>query len=121
MAHIMNVQIKMIAPKKWRQDELLARSKNVTAGGLAMALRHHPMFYPDASRARIGPACDIASRKNPRHVRLQKLVDHYAVVGGDARLFGYGDVWAHADPNDYQVAIQFRRVIELHKTIFNCR
>ena len=105
MTNIMNVEIEMIAPEKWRQGEWLARSENITRGDLAMALRHDPMFHPDASRARIGPTRDIASRKNPRHVRLQKLIDQYTVVGRDARLFGDGDVWANADPNDHQIAI----------------
>src|SRR6266545_1099439 len=100
----MNVQIKMIAPEKWRQGEWLAHSENITRGGLAMALRHDPMFHPDASRARIRPTRDIARGKNPRHVRLQKLIDQHAVVGRDARLFCDGDVWAHANPNDHQIA-----------------
>src|SRR5262245_8392972 len=121
MANVMNVQIKVITPEKWRQNEWLARSENVTRGGLTMALRHHPMFHPDASRARIGPTRDVASRKNPRHVRLQKFVNQYAIVDCNACLFGYGDVWAHPDSNDHQITLYFRPVIELHISILNCR
>src|SRR5205814_1093669 len=112
MTNVMNVQIEMVAPEKWRQDEWLARSENIARGGLAMPLRHDPMFHSDTSRTRIGPACDIAGSKNSRDICLQEFVNQNAIVSRDACLFGNGGVWTHADTDDHQIAIQFGPVIE---------
>src|SRR4030095_10209223 len=54
MTDVTNLQIEMIAPEKRRHDKRLARSENITRSGLALALRHDPMFHPDPARARIG-------------------------------------------------------------------
>src|SRR5207245_3210794 len=67
---IADVQIEMIAPKKRWNSERLARAENVARRSLPLPLSHHPVLYPDAACARIGPARDIAGGKNFRYVRL---------------------------------------------------
>src|SRR5258708_7251836 len=105
MTNVMNVQIEMIAPEKWRHDEWLARSENITRGGLAGPWRHDQMSHPDATRARIGPTRNIARRKDSRHICLQKFIHQNAVVGRDACLFGQGSVRTYSHSYDHHVAI----------------
>src|SRR5439155_18033278 len=104
----------MIAPEKRRRDKTLARAENVPRSSLALSLCYDPMFYPDATGARVWPAGDVAGRKNSRDICLQKFVNQNAVIDRDARLFGKRSIRANADSNDNQLAIQNCSVIELH-------
>src|SRR5436190_20934053 len=103
----------MITPKERRHGKWFARSKNITRGGLALALGHHPVLYADATRAWIRPARDVAGRKNPRHVRFQKFINQHSVVGRDTRFLGQASIRSHAYSHDHQIAIQFGSVVEL--------
>src|SRR5689334_18686386 len=41
---VMNVDIEMVAPEKWRHNEPLLGAQNVARRGLTLSLSHHPMF-----------------------------------------------------------------------------
>ena len=111
------MQIEMIAPEKWRHGKTLTRAQNIACRCLALALGHYPVLDAYAARTRIGPAGDVAGGKNSRHVRFQKFVDQNAVVSRDPCFFSKRSVWAYADSNDHQVAIQDCSVIELHVSV----
>src|SRR5205823_8396710 len=70
VTHIMDVQVKMIAPEKWRHDERFARAEHIPSSSLALSLRNDPVLHSDTACAGIGPACDVAGSKYSRHVRL---------------------------------------------------
>src|SRR5213083_287294 len=80
---VADMQIEMIAPEKWRSDELLASAENIPRRGLPLSLGHYPMLHPNVACARIGPARNIAGGKNSRDVRLQQFIDQHAVVSGN--------------------------------------
>src|SRR5206468_5426006 len=63
---VADMQIEMIAPEKWRSDELLASAENIPRRGLPLSLGHYPMLHPNVACARIGPARNIAGGKNSR-------------------------------------------------------
>ena len=114
---IMDVQIEMIAPEKWRHSKTLTRAENVARCCLALALGHHPVLDTYTARAWIEPAGDVAGSKNSRHVRFQKFVHQNAVICRDSCFFSKRSVWAYADSNDHQVAIQSCSVIQLHLSL----
>ena len=74
MTDVVDVQIEMIAPEEWRECERFACAENIARGSLTLALSHNPVFHPDAARARIRPARNVARGKNSRNVCFQKLV-----------------------------------------------
>src|SRR6184192_1163579 len=76
---------------------ILGARENVPRSSLAVSLRYDPMFDPDATGARLGPAGDVAGCKNSRDICLQKLVNQNAVIDRDARLFGKRSIRANAD------------------------
>src|SRR5262245_7088170 len=101
MTDVVDVQIEMIAPEKWRDDERLARSEHVPGGSLTLALRDDPVLHANAARARIGPARNVARGKNSGNVRFQKLVYQHTVVSRDARLLSKMRVWANANSDNH--------------------
>src|SRR6188474_148486 len=119
MTDVMDVQIKMIAPEEWRSRERLARAENIARGGLTLALSDNPVFHADSAGARIWPARNVARGKNSGNVRFQKLIYQHAVVSRDACLFNKTRVWANTNSNNYQIAVQFRPIVELHISVVN--
>src|SRR5947208_8964580 len=105
MTHIMNVQVEMIAPEKWRYHEGFVRAKHIAGGSLALALWDDPVLDANAPCARIGPPGDVAARENARYIRFQKLVHQHSVVSRDTRLLGKLCVWANADSDHDQIAV----------------
>ena len=82
----------------WRAPE------HVQRGGLPLPLRDHPVFDADrAAAARIGPACDVARREDPRCTGLQKLRDRHAAIDRKAGLLGERQPRPHADAGDNEV------------------
>src|SRR5205085_11455378 len=63
VTHIMDVQVKMIAPEKWRHDERFARAEHIPSSSLALSLRNDPVLHSDTACAGIGPACDVRSEE----------------------------------------------------------
>ena len=111
----------MIAPEKWRSDELLACAENVARRSLPLPFRHDPVLHTNAACARIGPPRDIAGGKDSRDIRFQKFVYQYAVVGRDSCCFSKRSVRTYADSNDDEIAIQYRSVIQLYLSVlYNC-
>src|SRR4029434_3965742 len=100
MTDVVDVQIEMIAPEKWRERKRFACAKNIARGGLTLARSNTTVFHADPAGARIGPARYIARGKNSGNVRLQKLVYQHAVVSCDARLLSKTRVWANADSDN---------------------
>src|SRR6476659_7260034 len=86
MTDVVDVQIEMIAPEEWRDRERLACTEDVAGGRLTLTLSDNPGFDTDPAGAWIGPARNIARRKNSGNIRFQKLVDQHTVVSCDARL-----------------------------------
>ena len=75
MTDVVNVQVEMVAPKKWRRGEGLVRAENVARGRLTLALGHDPMLDANATHARVGPARDVTGSKNCGHVCFQKFIN----------------------------------------------
>src|SRR5919106_1226026 len=105
MADIVDVQIKMIAPEKWRQNERLARAENVARRGLTLALGYDPMLHPNAPSTRIRPARNVPGGKHPWHAGLQVFIDYDAVVSGNPRFFGERGVRPHTDSDHDEIAL----------------
>ena len=101
MTDVMDVQIEMIAPEEWRDREGFACAENIARGGLTLTLSHNPVFHTDPAGARIGPAGNVARRKNSGNARFQKLVYQHTVVSRDARLLSKMCVWAHTKSNNH--------------------
>src|SRR5947208_12181949 len=87
VADVVNVEIEMVAPKKWWHREGFPRPQNISSRSLALSLRYHPMFHPDATGTRIGPARNIAGGENSWHICFQKFIYQHAIVGGNAGFF----------------------------------
>src|SRR5205814_10704522 len=73
-----------------------------------------------AAHARVGPPCNVTSGKNSGDIGFQKLVYQYAIISCDTRLLSEMCVWANADSDNDQIAVQFRSVVKLHSAVVNC-
>src|SRR5436189_5254590 len=107
----------MIAPEKWRSDELRACAENVARRSLPLPFRHDPVLHTNAACARIAPPRDIAGGKDSRDIRFQKFVYQYAVVGRNSCAFSKRSVRMSADSNDDEIATPSRSVIQLQLSI----
>src|SRR5262245_36352082 len=80
MTDVVDVQIEMVAPEKWRNRERCARPENIARRGLTLTLSDDPVFHADPARARFGPAGNVTRGKNSGNVRFQELVYQHTVV-----------------------------------------
>jgi len=103
----------MLAPEERHRVEPLARAHHVERGGLALALRHHPMLDADVlAGMRIGPARDIARRVDPGDARLEKSVHQHAAVEREAGLLGQPQPRPHPDADHDEVGVERAAALE---------
>src|SRR5437588_315242 len=81
MADIVDRHVVMLAPEERHGIEDFALAQHVARGGLALALRHHPMFDADVlAGMRIGPAGDVARRVDATDAGFEIRIHRNAAI-----------------------------------------
>src|SRR5262245_5309264 len=109
MAHVVDAHVVMRAPEKRHIVEYFVGAQDVPGGRLSLALRDHPVLDANAVAAvRVGPARDIAGRKDTGHTRLQVRIHRHATIDHEAGLLGKLYAWPHADADDHHISANAR-------------
>ncbi len=115
MADIVDRDVVVLAPKKWHGGELVAVPKHVERGGLALALGDDPMLDANTLLAMgVGPARDVASRKDPGHAGFEVGVHDHPAVERKAGCFRKRRAWTHPDAGDDEIGIEHAAALQGH-------
>src|SRR5262249_4980535 len=106
MADIADCSVVVLAPEKRHGGYPLAGTTRVARGSLALAFRHHPVFYANGfRRAQIRPARDISGREDARGACLQITVDGHASIDSQPRAFRETSARPYTDAHYDEIAI----------------
>jgi hypothetical protein len=113
VADVIDRHVVMLAPEKWHRVERLALSQHIARGGLALALRHHPMLNADVFfRVRIGPARDIARGVDAGDAGLEISIHRDAAVERETGLFRQRQPRTHPDADDHHIGFEHAAALE---------
>src|SRR5205823_10625329 len=115
VADIIDGDVVVLAPEEGDGGKLPAVPEHVERRSLSLALGNHPMLDANGLAAvRIGPACNVARREDPRCARFEIGVHHDAAINGKPRRFGKPGSWAHANTGDDEIGLQPVALLKLY-------
>src|SRR2546427_6660082 len=113
MTDVVDGHVVMRAPEKRDLIEPLARTEDVSARRLALALRHDPVLHANSLAAVwIRPSRDVARGEDPRHTRLEILIHRDPLIDREAALLGELEPRPHADTDHDEIRLEPRSVVE---------
>src|SRR5262249_29959247 len=101
MADIVDRYVVMLAPKERNVSKRLHLPEHIARGGLALAFGHDPVLDAEIlSAVRIGPARDIAGRKDSRRAAFEIFIHRDAPIDFEAGALGQLGSRPHSDADD---------------------